>query len=163
MTRRRMIISFGAAGLCGTLYASIAAAGAQEPNRPDSAQTASIVGTVVDIDSRLPVTGARVSLLGGSEGRSAITGLQGQYAFRNVVAGTYIIEVRRIGYEPFTRTGVRVATGVSVTAPLSLTAVAFRLADVTVAPGSYTLLGTTPTVHRAKQVFAKGCRLNRLT
>ena len=152
MTSRPMNTAYRAAALCAALFALTATAGAQEPNRPDSAQTARVVGTVVDSDSRQPVTGARVSLIGligGSASRSAITDLRGQYAFRNVVAGTYTIEVRRIGYEPMTRTGVRVAAGAPATVPLSLTALAFRLADVTVAPGAYSLLGTTPSVRQS--------------
>ena len=149
MTSRPIIVGYRAAVLCAALLAPTARTGAQVPNGPDSAQAASVVGSVVDTDSRQPVTGARVSLIGGSASRSAITDLRGQYVFRNVVVGTYTLDVRRIGYEPNTRTSVRVTAGARVTVPLSLTIVAFRLADVTVAPGAYTLLGTTPTVRQS--------------
>ena len=148
MTYRLGIISFGVALLGRTLCATPTVANAQTPLRPDSVQSASVAGTVIDLESRQPIAGARVSLVGTVGSQRAVTDLQGRYTFRNVVAATYAIEVRRIGYEPITHGGVLVAIGAQVAVPFSLTAIAFRLANVTVAPGSYSLLGATPSVHQ---------------
>ena len=77
--------------------------------KPVAAQTASVTGTVVDqTGGTLP--GATVQLTGTT---NAVTtsGSGGQYTFRNVAPGTYVIEVRLIGFAPAIRENVTVGSG----------------------------------------------------
>ena len=77
--------------------------------KPVAAQTASVTGTVVDqTGGTLP--GATVQITGTT---NAVTtsGSGGQYTFRNVAPGTYVIEVRLIGFAPAIREGVTVGSG----------------------------------------------------
>jgi len=76
---------------------------------PAAAQTASVSGTVVD-QTGATLPGASVQLTGTTN--AVITsGSGGQYTFRNVEPGTYVIEVRLIGFAPATREDVTVSSG----------------------------------------------------
>ena len=142
-----MILVLATAALC----APTVPAYSQAPLGAGAADTLGrLAGDVVDAATHLPVTLARVLLRSGSDGVShaATTDLQGRFVIRGLRAATYTLEVRRIGYTPLTRTDVRVGASEHVALSLSLTAVAFRLAAVTVAPGSYALLGSGPAVRQ---------------
>lgn len=79
--------------------------------------TATLSVTVVDATDGEPVDDARVSLMPG--GRSHETGLNGNYEFNNLEAGTYTIQVMANGYHTNTR-GVTLVPGETfmVTIPL---------------------------------------------
>ncbi len=147
MDRWPMTIVLGAVALCAPTVRAYSQAllGARTTD-----SLGSVTGDVMDAATHLPVTLARVSLRIGADGvrGAATTDLNGHFSIRAVRAATYALEVRRLGYEPLTRTGVRVGVGANVAISLSLTAAAFRLAAVTVAPGSYSLLGTGPEVRQ---------------
>ena len=81
---------------------------------PAAAQTASVSGTIVD-QTGAALPGATVQLIGPT---NAVTtsGPGGQYTFRDVGAGTYVIEVRLVGFAPAVQDGVTMA-GANVQVP----------------------------------------------
>src|SRR5688572_17200219 len=75
--------------------------------KPVTAQTASVSGTVVD-QTGATLPGATVQVIGTT---NAVTtsGTGGQYSFDNVAPGTYVVEVRLIGFAPATRENIMVS------------------------------------------------------
>jgi len=68
---------------------------------PASAQTASVSGTVVD-QTGAATPGATVQLTGPTNFLTT-SGSGGQYTFRNVTPGMYVLEVRLAGFSPASR------------------------------------------------------------
>jgi hypothetical protein len=58
--------------------------------------TATIAGQLVDGQSRAPVGGARVGLLGAA--RELVSDSTGRFSHAGLTAGTYVVQVRAIGY-----------------------------------------------------------------
>ena len=91
-------------------------------SRPASSQeapTGRVAGVVRDTTEREVLGSVTLSLVpagartgGRLEARSDA---DGRYAFPIVPAGTYVLEARRLGYQPYTRGGVVVAAGAVVT------------------------------------------------
>ena len=81
-------------------------------------------------------------LLAGTMLRAS-TGVGGSFVLP-VSPGRYRIEARRIGYEPLVREGVTVGAGERVLLSLALQPAPFRLAAVTVTPGSFSFLEAGP-------------------
>jgi outer membrane receptor protein involved in Fe transport len=90
-----------AAGTFASLLICVFCAAAQ--------QQAALAGRVLDADTRKPLAGATVKVVGTYYG--AVTKSDGTYQIRKVDAGTYTIEVSLLGYSKVQRTGVRVAAG----------------------------------------------------
>ncbi|HEX6316389.1 MAG TPA: carboxypeptidase-like regulatory domain-containing protein [Gemmatimonadaceae bacterium] len=94
-----------------------------------------IRGTVATEGVGAPVRGAVVTLLdagGNAAGRRVLTENDGSFAMRAPSAGTWMLEVRAIGYSP-RRTAARpVATGETVVERIVLRQVATRLATLRV-------------------------------
>lgn len=85
---------------------------------PAAAQTPSISGAVID-QTGAKIPGATVQLTGAT---NAVTtsGSGGQYTFRNVMAGTYGIEVRLAGFAPATLDNVTVGSANVEAPPITL-------------------------------------------
>jgi hypothetical protein len=103
---------------------------------PDSMGT--IAGQVIDAASGRPLSLAAVSM--SEAEKRIITGLNGSFALRVAAPGRYALEVRKLGYEPRTTAEIVVAAGQTTRITIELTATAFRLAEVTVVPGSFSFL-----------------------
>ncbi|MEO6445584.1 MAG: SusC/RagA family TonB-linked outer membrane protein [Gemmatimonadaceae bacterium] len=88
-----------------------------------------ITGKVVDSTSGLPLGSVTVQVVGTSRG--AMSRGDGEFTIVNVPAGAQRLRATRIGYAP-DEAAVTVVEGQSVTAQLSLTAVAASLSQVTV-------------------------------
>jgi TonB-linked SusC/RagA family outer membrane protein len=73
---------------------SVAAVAAQQP----SAGVGTVVGQVIDVESRLPLAAAQVSVVGTTLGSAA--GAEGRFVIRNVPAGARILRARLVGYNP---------------------------------------------------------------
>lgn len=104
--------------------------------------TASIAGEIVDAASRKPITSAQVTLRGTP--LRAVSDLSGSFTIRSVPPGQHAVDVRKIGYEPLARDSIMVSSGEVVRLSLTMTPAAFRLAAVTVTPGSFSLLEVGP-------------------
>ena len=93
------------------------------------AQTGRISGAVTDA-SKNPVSGAQVIVTG--VGLSAESGADGKYTVTGVPAGTYAVQVYRLGFKSRTMTGVTVTAGQSANLAISLEAAAVQLGGVVV-------------------------------
>lgn len=70
----------------------------------------------------------------------ASTDLNGRFTIGSVTPGTYALETRRLGYAPVA-VSVRVDSGTTVTLALTMTRLAFQLAEIAVTPGSFSFMG----------------------
>ena len=110
-----------------------------------------LTGEILDAATGKPVPLARVTLLGStpaSATRESTSDIRGRFTFPALITGTFRVRVRRIGYEPYTMTDVRVTRDTSPFVRLSLTPAAFQLAAVTVAPGSFAFADAGPVAHQ---------------
>src|SRR5215213_10158135 len=76
---------------------------------PAAERTGKLVGRVVDAESGAGISDAGVQVVGTTMGTSS--GVDGRYTIANVPAGTITIQVRRIGYQPKTVTGLLLDAG----------------------------------------------------
>ena len=79
---------------------------------PDPRTVGRIVGRVVDAATGQGIPDAGVGIPGSPYG--VLSGLEGRFVLRDIPSGTVTLQVRRIGYQPKTVTGVIVAAGRSV-------------------------------------------------
>jgi iron complex outermembrane receptor protein len=93
------------------------------------AQTGRISGVVTDA-SKNPVSGAQVIVTG--VGLSAESGADGKYTVTGVPAGTYAVQVYRLGFKSKTTTGVTVVSAQTASLSFSLEAAAVQLGGVVV-------------------------------
>ena len=64
-------------------------------SQPLAAQSASLVGRVIDAETGQPLAGAQLSLVGTGQG--AISGVGGRYTILRIPAGTYSLHAVYIG------------------------------------------------------------------
>ncbi len=95
------------------------------------AQTGSLVGRAVVAGTDDPVPGAEVTVLSPTLRRAAVTRADGRYAIAGLPAGTYTVEVRRIGFGARTVPDVVVGSE-SVTLDLTLSPISLRLEEIVV-------------------------------
>ena len=113
----------------------------------DSGPQGTIVGTIVDSSTQRPIAGVEVRLLGAT--RRAVSDLGGKFQLRGVSPGRHQLEGRRLGYQFATRSVVVSDDGTSVHVRFALVAAPFRLAEVTVAPGSFSFLEAGPSTRQS--------------
>jgi outer membrane receptor protein involved in Fe transport len=111
----------GFAFLC-VLSAAPACLVAQEVGR--------IVGRVVEAEQGSPVAGAQLEVAGTA--LTAVSAVDGRYAFQSAPAGPVSVRVRMIGFAPKTVTGILVPAGGTVAQDISLTGSAVQLAEISV-------------------------------
>ena len=133
---------FRLAILSAIASAAATAAAAQTPSNPTSARAAVITGDVTDSTSGGPLAQAQVFLRGTRLQTS--TDLSGHFVLRPVPSGRHAVEVRRIGYQPAVRDSILVGAGETIKLTIAMSPVPFRLADVTVVPGSFSFLDAGP-------------------
>mgnify|MGYP000849602425 FL=1 len=75
---------------------------------PVQAQTATIAGTCTDAETRLPIVGAQVRVIGPALAApvSPRTGDDGTYRAEHLPTGTVAVTCEADGHQPFTRAGV---------------------------------------------------------
>lgn len=91
------------------------------------ATTGTITGIVTAEDTRAPVTGVNVFVVGTS--RNAITGADGRYVITNVSPGSRLVRASSIGYANREQT-VQVAAGQTVTANFAIVPEAVQLREI---------------------------------
>ncbi|HXV87292.1 MAG TPA: TonB-dependent receptor [Gemmatimonadales bacterium] len=99
-------------------------------------QSGSITGTITGRTSGQPLQGVDVAVLVGGQATSRVsTGADGRFRVAGVAPGTYVVEVRRVGYQ-FGRVGnVVVAAGGTATVDLQLTESVIQLDAIVVTVG----------------------------
>ena len=108
----------------------------------DTSTRGSILGEVIDATTGRPVALAQVRIRGTAIG--SITDLSGRFAIRVVPFGSYTLDIKRIGFEPVVRNVVLAAGATATSLSIALVASAFRLSEVTVAPGAFAFLDGAP-------------------
>lgn len=128
----------------------------------------SVTGTVVD-SSASTISGATVKLtnLGTNETRTMQTGGGGIFAFPNLIAGLYRVEVEAAGFKRFIQENVAVQVGVStrVDATLQVGTVAQTIVVTTEAPPLQTdnaSLGTTISQEEVQSIPLSGRNINNM-
>ncbi len=111
---------------------------AQDVSQPGPARAqASLSGTIRSADL-VPISGARVTLTGSP--RTAFSDDSGRYRFGAIIPGRYTMRVTRIGYTPFVADDVVVAAASAAARDVQLASAAQALSQITISPGSFTLL-----------------------
>lgn len=114
-----------------SLVVSLALVAGASPLHAQMAQsTGRIAGRIVDANTGEGITGAQVVVSGTTIGTQS--GMDGRYVVTAAPSGTVAIEVRRIGYQPKTVTGVLVPAGNGVELDVTLSPATVQLAAVTV-------------------------------
>lgn len=98
-----------------------------------SAAAGVLRGVVADADSKTPLTGANVILVGTTRG--AATDLDGGYAIFSVDPGTYTLKVTMLGYEPQVIDVIEIGEGTTAQDVL-LASSAVKLDDITITAGA---------------------------
>ncbi|MCC6316519.1 MAG: TonB-dependent receptor [Gemmatimonadaceae bacterium] len=108
-------------------FAVLAMAGASPPLQAQG--TATVRGSVTSSTASAPVAAAQVFIVGTRLGSAS--GTDGRYTFSGVPAGTHVVRVRALGYQP-TEKSVTVAAGASVTVDFVLNTAPVSLDEVVV-------------------------------
>ena len=102
----------------------------QPSQQPARAVTGRITGRVLDAKTGAGLTDAGVQVVGTTLG--TMSGVDGRFTLAAVPAGTVTLQVRRIGYQPKTITGIVLAAGRTVEQDVTLGAATVRLQAVAV-------------------------------
>ena len=89
------------------------------------APTGRIVGRIVDAETGRGISDAGIQLVGTTTG--TMSGFEGRYNLANVPAGTVTLQVRLLGYQPKTVTGLQLNAGSTLEQDISLTASTVQL------------------------------------
>ncbi len=95
-----------------------------------TARTGRVVGLISDSASGKPLTSVQVLLSRGTTRLEGRSGPDGRYTIVNVPAGSYNLEVLRLGYRRITRTGIVVTANGVLTLNLALNAASLNLQAV---------------------------------
>lgn len=107
------------------LVSIAAAAAAQQP----VTEVGTIAGQVVNVESRTPLIGAQVAVIGTQ--LRAIVAAEGRFVIRNVPAGDRTVRVQMIGYAPANQT-VAVAAGQTSTVTFAMKNLPYAISPVVV-------------------------------
>ena len=106
-----------------------------------SAQTGGLSGSVTDRASGIPISAARIQIV-GMQNAAANTDDAGRYLIRNIPAGAHTVRVTRIGYRP--------ETGQATIAANDTTTLNFQIAQSAVELQQVVVTGTGGAVEKRK-------------
>lgn len=141
----RNLRSIAAVALCLAMTGGMALA----------ATTGKLVGVVIDADTREPLPGAVVTVLGTSMG--ANTDLDGRYIIVNVPVGTYSVQSKMMGYDPMTVTNVKVIMDLTTTTNFRLRQAVLQVGGVVIEAQRQMVIKdatTTTRVTSAQEIMA---------
>ena len=93
-------------------------------------ETGTVFGNVKDIDSKQPIVGANVVILGTSQG--AVTDVEGNFRITKVPVNVYQLKASIIGYESVTKTDIEVVISKPAKVEFELNETPIQLNDITV-------------------------------
>ncbi|HQU74310.1 MAG TPA: TonB-dependent receptor, partial [Calditrichia bacterium] len=106
-------------------------------------KTGSIAGKVVDQRTGQALYPANVVCLPGNHGTT--TDARGTFSLTGLPAGSFDLEITYLGYEKSTVSGVALETGQKLDlGELTLFESALSLSEITVSPGTFSVMGNTP-------------------
>ncbi len=99
-----------------------------------SAQTRSVSGTVLDMETQISLPGANVALLQPADSslvRGTVTNVDGEFAMEGLNAGTYLLRTSFLGYHPeYREIDLRTGDRSNVSVVLERTAIALQAVEV---------------------------------
>ncbi|MGV9011793.1 MAG: TonB-dependent receptor [Flavobacteriales bacterium] len=99
---------------------------------PPVANSQTVRGTVLDADSRQPVIGVAIALLGSTPPKGAVTDPDGRFNIADVPVGRTDLRVRAIGFEEATLNNILVTAGKETVLNILLTSSITQMDAVTV-------------------------------
>jgi len=94
-------------------------------------------GTILDTDSRLPLIGVQVALLGSDYQKGTVTDAQGHFRLENVPIGRVDLQLSYLGYEHQTVPNIVVNSGKEVVLSLEMQESAVKMNEVTVSANEH--------------------------
>jgi hypothetical protein len=94
--------------------------------------TQTIRGTIIDTDSKLPIVGAGVSIMGTSPIVGTVTDLNGNFRLENIPIGRIALEISYMGYETKTIPNIEVNSGKEVVMNIIIQESVVKLDEVVV-------------------------------
>jgi hypothetical protein len=95
------------------------------PSLAAQAPTGRIVGRIVDAETGRGISDAGIQVVGTTMG--VTSGLEGRYALGSIPAGTITLQVRLLGYQPKTVTGLQLDAGATLEQDISLSPATVQL------------------------------------
>jgi hypothetical protein len=108
--------------------------------------TGSITGQVLDADSKEPLWGTNISVLGTDAGTSS--GPKGQFEIDRAPVGPQTIQFSYVGFTTKRKTNVMVSENQPVQLVVELEPEAVLLQEIIVTPGQFSVMGQVPTVRQ---------------
>lgn len=94
--------------------------------------TQKIRGTVIDIDSKLPIIGSMVLIVGTNPSIAASTDVNGNFKFENIPIGRITLQVSTLGYETQIIPNIEVNSGKEVILDINLQESVIKLDEIVV-------------------------------
>ena len=91
-----------------------------------------IRGTIVDMDSKMELIGANITILTVDPIKGVSTGIEGDFKLENIPVGRHNIEVTYIGYEPLYLNSILLKSGKELVLNLEMTESAETLGEIVV-------------------------------
>jgi hypothetical protein len=96
--------------------------------------TQTVRGTIIDMDSKLPLIGATLVIVGTNPVIGTTTDTSGRFRLEKVSIGRVTLQLRYIGYEPLTVTNIEVNSGKEVVLDLNMKESVVKMEEVFVKP-----------------------------
>jgi len=96
--------------------------------------TQTVRGTIIDIDSKLPLIGASLVIVGTNPAIGTTTDANGKFRLEKVYIGRVTLQFSYIGYEPLTVTNIEVNSGKEVVLDLNMKESTVKMEAVVVKP-----------------------------
>lgn len=94
--------------------------------------TQTVRGKVADIDTKSPLSGARVVIAGTKPVLGAITDKNGNFEIKKVALGRYTFQTSYIGYQPSVMTEIQISSGKEIFLNIELKESSVKMQDVVV-------------------------------
>lgn len=108
------------------------------PSKVPSAQTSgmsqTVRGTILDIDSRLPLIGATIIIIGSDPVIGTITDVDGNFKFEKVDIGRIALQTSYMGYEPKIIADIVVNSGKETVIEINMQESVVKIDEVTIKP-----------------------------
>ncbi len=96
--------------------------------------TQTVRGTIIDLDSRLPIIGASVVIVGTNPLLGTATDVNGRFRFENIPVGRITLQLSYLGYEAKTIPNLVVNSGKEVVLDLSMRESIIKMEEVVIKP-----------------------------
>ncbi len=104
-------------------------------NAQEKTPTGRIIGTVIDADTKSPLIGANILVVGSVTGAS--TDLTGKFEINHLPVGSYILQFNYVGYETIRKTDIIVRPGRITTVAAELSVSPLEMETVEVKPSYF--------------------------